>query len=159
MLIAEGYATAASLHLATGYACFMAFNAGNLKAVALMARETYAKRGIIPCADNDTKTQGNPGVIHAKAAARAVGGKLAVCPAHEGRATDFNDLHRRRSLEAVRAVVEAARKRDDDCPMPEGFFLVEEGGRAGLYKLETRPDGDSREIRLGPPLLVKGMTR
>ena len=159
LLIAEGYATAISLHLATGYACLVAFNAGNLKAVAVMARERYAKREIILCADNDTETQGNPGKKMASLAAQAVGGKLAVCPVHEGKATDFNDLHRLRSLEAVRAVVEEARKRDDDCPMPEGFFLVKEGRRAGLYKLETRSDGDSQEIRLGPPLLVKGMTR
>ena len=137
----------------------MAFNAGNLKAVAVMAREKYAKREIILCADNDTETQGNPGRKAASRAAQVVGGNLAVCPAHEGRATDFNDLHRLRSLEAVRAVVETTRKQDDDCPMPEGFFLVKEGRRAGLYKLETRPDGDSQEIRLGPPLLVKGMTR
>lgn len=159
LLIAEGYATATSLHLATGYACLVAFNAGNLKAVAVMARERYAKREIILCADNDTETQGNPGKKMASLAAQAVGGKLAVCPAHEGKGTDFNDLHRLRSLEAVRAVVEKARKRDDDCPMPEGFFLVKEGRRAGLYKLETKSDGDSQEIRLGPPLLVKGMTR
>ena len=92
-MIAEGYATAASLHLATGYACLVAFNAGNLKAVAVMSREKYAKREIILCADNDTETQGNPGRKAASRAARAVGGKLAVCPAHEGRATDFNDLH------------------------------------------------------------------
>ena len=141
------------------YACFVAFNAGNLKAVAVMARERYAKREIILCADNDTETQGNPGRKAASRAAQAVGGKLVVCPAHEGRATDFNDLHRLRFLEAVRAVVETARKQDVDCPMPEGFFLVKEGRRAGLYKLESRPDGDSQEIRLGPPLLVRGMTR
>ena len=60
LLIAEGYATATSLHLATGYACLVAFNAGNLKAVAVMARERYAKREIILCADNDTETQGIP---------------------------------------------------------------------------------------------------
>ena len=141
------------------YACLVAFNAGNLKAVAVMARERYAKREIILCADNDTETQGNPGRKAASRAAQAVGGKLVVCPAHEGRATDFNDLHRLRFLEAVRAVVETARKQDVDCPMPEGFFLVKEGRRAGLYKLESRPDGDSQEIRLGPPLLVRGMTR
>ena len=141
------------------YACLVAFNAGNLKAVAVMARERYAKREIILCADNDTETQGNPGRKAASRAAQAVGGKLVVCPAHEGRATDFNDLHRLRFLEAVRAVVETARKQDVDCPMPEGFFLVKEGRRAGLYKLESRPDGDSQETRLGPPLLVRGMTR
>ena len=43
--------------------------------------------------------------------------------------------------------------------MPEGFFLVPKGKRAGLYKLETKPDGEMNEVRIGPPLTVKGMTR
>ena len=165
LLIAEGYATGTSLHLATGYAVLIAFNAGNLEAVARTARARYPDREILLCADNDCETlkpdgtPWNPGKEAASRAAQAVGGKLAVCPAHEDKATDFNDLHRLRSLETVRAVVEAARKQDADCPMPEGFFLVPEGKRAGLYKLETKPDGEMNEVRIGPPLSVKGMTR
>ncbi len=165
LLIAEGYATGVSLHLATGYAVLIAFNAGNLEAISRIARARYPDREIVLCADNDCETvrpdgtAWNPGTEAASRAARAVGGKLAVCPAHDGRTTDFNDLHRLRSLEAVRAVVEAARKQAPDCPMPEGFFLVPEGKRAGLYKLETKPDGEMNEVRIGPPLSVKGMTR
>lgn len=165
LLIVEGYATGASLHLATGYAVLIAFNVGNLEAVARMARQTYPDRELVLCADNDCETikldgtPWNPGKEAAFRAARAMGGKLAVCPAHDGKSSDFNDLHRLRSLEAVRAVVEAARKQDVDCPMPEGFFLVPEGKRAGLYKLETKPDGEMNEVRIGPPLAVKGMTR
>ena len=165
LLIAEGYATGVSLHLATEYAVLISFTAGNLDAVARTARTRYPDREIVLCTDNDCETirpdgtPWNPGTEAASRAARAVGGKLAVCPAHEGRATDFNDLYRLRSLEAVRAVVEAARKQDADCPMPDGFFLVPEGKRAGLYKLETKPDGELNEIRIGPPLTVKGMTR
>lgn len=165
LLIAEGYATGASLHLATGYAVLIAFNAGNLEAVARTAHSRYPDREILLCADNDCETvkpdgsPWNPGREAASRAAQAVGGKLAVCPAHDGKATDFNDLYRLRSLEAVRSVVEAARKQDTECPMPEGFFLVPEGKRAGLYKLETKPDGEMNEVRIGPPLSVKGMTR
>lgn len=165
LLIAEGYATGASLHLATGYAVLIAFNAGNLEAVARAARARYPDREIMLCADNDcasVKPDGspwNPGKEAAFRAARAIDGKLVVCPAHDGKATDFNDLHRQRSLEAVRSVVEAARKQNVDCPMPEGFFLVPKGKRAGLYKLETKPDGEMNEVRIGPPLTVKGMTR
>jgi putative DNA primase/helicase len=165
LVIAEGYATAASLHLATGYAVLIAFNAGNLEAVARTARARYPDREILLCADNDCETvksdgsPWNPGREAASSAAQAVGGKLAVCPAHEGKATDFNDLHRLRSLEAVRAVIASARKQDTDCPMPEGFFLVAEGKRAGLYKLDVKPDGEMNEVRIGPPLSVKGMTR
>ena len=161
LLIAEGFATAASLHLATGYACLAAFNAGNLSAVASMARERYPERELVLCADNDVRPDDRPntGVEAGTRAARAAGAKLAVCPAHEGRATDFNDLAVWRSLEAVRQVVEAARKQDDACPMPEGFHVVPDGKRAGLYKLETSADGDVKETRLGPPLFVRGMTR
>lgn len=165
LLIAEGYATAASLHLAIGYAALVAFNAGNLEAVARTARARYPDREILLCADNDCETvksdgmPWNPGKEAASRAARTINGKLAICPAHEGKATDFNDLHRLRSLEAVRSAVEAARKQDVDCPMPEGFFLVPEGKRAGLYKLDVKPDGELKEVRIGPPLSVKGMTR
>lgn len=161
LLICEGFATGGSLHLATGYACLVAFNAGNLEAVALMARTRYPERELVLCADNDVRPDDlpNTGVEAATKAAQAAGAKLAVCPAHEGRATDFNDLHCWRSLEAVRQVVEAARKQDDACPMPEGFSLVPDGKRAGLYKLETTADGDVKETRLGPPLFVRGMTR
>ena len=165
LLIAEGYATGASLYLATGYAVLIAFNAGNLETVARAARARYPDREIMLCADNDCETvkpdgtPWNPGKEAASRAARAINGKLAVCPAHDGKATDFNDLHRLRSLEAVRSVVEAARKQDVDCPMPEGFFLVPEGKRAGLYKLDVKPDGEMKEVRIGPPLSVKGMTR
>ena len=165
LLIAEGYATGASLHLATGHAVLIAFNAGNLEAVARLARARYPDREILLCADTDCETvkpdgsPWNPGREAASSAAQAVGGKLALCPAHDGRATDFNDLHRLLSLEAVRAVIASARKQDTDCPMPEGFFLVPDGKRAGLYKLETKPDGEMNEVRIGPPLSVKGMTR
>ena len=165
LLIAEGYATGASLHLATGHAVLIAFNTGNLEAVARLARARYPDREILLCADTDCETvkpdgsPWNPGREAASSAAQAVGGKLALCPAHDGRATDFNDLHRLRSLEAVRAVIASARKQDTDCPMPEGFFLVPDGKRAGLYKLETKPDGEMNEVRIGPPLSVRGMTR
>ena len=79
-----------------------------------MARDRYPERELVLCADNDAETvkpdgtPWNPGIEYATKAAQAVDGKLAICPAHEGRATDFNDLHCWRSLEAVRAVIEAA---------------------------------------------------
>ena len=122
LLIAEGYATAASLHLATGHTCLVAFNAGNLLPVARMARDKYPDREIILCADNDCGGGGdrNPGVEAATRAARAIGGKLAVCPALDGSKADFNDLHTARSLEAVRMVIEEARKQAPAVTLPDG---------------------------------------
>lgn len=85
----------------------------HLQHVAKLARRLYPERELMLCADNDVATEGNPGVTKATQAAAATEAKRAICPAHEGRATDFNDLHQLRSLEAVRQVVETARKEPD----------------------------------------------
>lgn len=117
-----------------------AFTAVNLEDIVRMARCSYPDRELVLCADNDCETvkpdgtPWNPGKEAVSRVAQAVGGKLAVCPAHEGKATDFNDLHSLRSLEAVRAVIESVREQDADCPMPEGFFLVPEGNRTVTVK-------------------------
>lgn len=53
LLLAEGFATAATLFEATGYPCVVAFFAGNLKPVALVLRGLYPKVKILICADAD----------------------------------------------------------------------------------------------------------
>ncbi len=112
LLIAEGYATGASLHQATGYPVAVAFDAGNLAHVAKALRTLYTTALLVLCGDDDVQTNAqrghNPGRDKATAAARAVGG-LAVFPAglHDG-GSDFNDLHQAAGLEAVRATVQAA---------------------------------------------------
>ena len=164
LLIAEGYATGASLHLSTGYAVLVAFNAGNLHAVARMARKQYPDREIILCADNDVETRKpdgtpwNPGEEAAAKAAASIGGKLAICPAHEGRATDFNDLHRARSLEAVRQAVEKARREDPGVKYPEGYRVIQDGKNPGLYRDEKRGE-DYEPVRIAPPLRILGRTK
>lgn len=126
LLIGEGVATVLSACQATGYAGLVAFDAGNLLPVAEAARERYPGRELVLLADNDCTDRdgaprpddGNRGLVDARKAAQAVGGKLAVPPAHEGRSTDFNDLHVWRGLEAVRQAVEA-RKEPDASSLPE----------------------------------------
>ena len=78
LCICEGYATAASIYEATGYATASAFDAGNLEPVARALRGKFPRLRLILCADNDAGTPGNPGVRDAEAAARAVRGFLAV---------------------------------------------------------------------------------
>ncbi len=125
LCIAEGYATAASIHLATGYACRAAFDCHNLLPVAEAARRKYPDRKIIVCADNDCThkdgrertEQENAGVQAGRAAADAVGAALAVCPSVNGMAADFNDLHLAQGLDAVKKVIDAAL---DQIKNPEG---------------------------------------
>jgi putative DNA primase/helicase len=93
LYLCEGFATAATVHEATGATVFICFSCGNLKAVALAIRlKIGPERIICICADNDRFTPGNPGLTHATAAATAIGGFLAVptFPGDEG--TDYNDL-------------------------------------------------------------------
>jgi putative DNA primase/helicase len=112
IIICEGYATGASLHQATGYAVAVAFTCGNLLAVAEALRAKLPEAVLILAADDDVGTDGNPGLSCAAQAAQAVGGLLAVADfgAHRpAKASDFNDLHQLRGLDAVRACVESAK--------------------------------------------------
>ena len=106
LIVAEGYATAASIHAATGHAVACAFNAGNLAPVAAALRAKYPGLLLVLAADDDHLTEGNPGLSAATAAALAVGGyvvKPQFSATRPDGATDFNDLHRLGGLAAVRA--------------------------------------------------------
>ena len=110
LCVAEGYATAASIHQATGWPVAVAFDAGSLEPVARALRDAHPGARFIICADDDHQTAGNPGRTKADAAARAVGGVVAVPefgPDRPEHATDFNDLHALAGLDAVRAILEA----------------------------------------------------
>lgn len=111
LIVCEGYATGASLHEATGHAVAVAFNAGNLRAVAQALRTKYPGLKIVIAADDDWRTAGNPGLTKATEAARAIAGCLATPSFGVNRpekATDFNDLHQLEGIDAVRTCVEAA---------------------------------------------------
>ena len=102
--ICEGYATAASVHMATGWTVLVAFDAGNLKPVAEAWRKHCPQDEIIICGDDDAFTPNNPGKKAASEAAEAVSA-VAIFPdfsgMERGRATDWNDLHALKGLEAV----------------------------------------------------------
>lgn len=116
ILICEGYATGASLHMATGLCVVIAFTAGNLVPVAEAMRERYPGRQFVFCADDDWKTLNhkkepwNPGLEKADHASKLVGGRV-VFPVFGGERddswTDFNDLHASEGLDAVRRQVMA----------------------------------------------------
>ena len=98
IVVAEGFATAASINEATGYYVVVAFNASNMTPVATMARQamnnidsniwrahkkvadeggleherrpTFFNAKLIIAADDDWKTKDNPGIMAALQAAR-----------------------------------------------------------------------------------------
>lgn len=125
LVICEGFATGASIREATGYPVAVAFDASNLQAVALALRAKYPSAALILAADDDHRTEGNPGMVKAQAAAQAVGARLAVpvFPPERGeKDTDFNDLHQlvkgEAGLEAVRDCFAETLKQDAPEPAP-----------------------------------------
>lgn len=86
LYICEGFATAASVYLATNEATICAWDAPNLKKVAKIFREKYKFVEIIIAGDND---QSETGQNSARAAAELVGGKY-IWPDKVD--TDWNDL-------------------------------------------------------------------
>lgn len=133
IILAEGYATGVSLHLATEKPVLVAFDAGNLEPVARKLRERYPNAAITICADNDHQhtrrtPEGtelwNKGVAMAQDAAKAVGGKV-VAPIfnEEERArglTDFNDLHQSRGIEEVKKQIGLALQQEQEKSRDKG---------------------------------------
>jgi putative DNA primase/helicase len=122
--IAEGYATAASVHEATGQPVACAFDASNLQAVAKALRALHPAALLVIAGDDDHETQAttgrNAGREAADKAAKAVKG-LAVFPAGlQSGDSDWNDLHARLGLDAVREqltqAIEVHRQKGDKLP-------------------------------------------
>lgn len=135
-LVAEGYATAASLYEATGLPVVVAFDAGNLVPVVEALRKRHHGLRVLICADDDyigkCRACGaytpnatpacshcgaphgllNAGMNGAHAAALAASGFVLAPEFSQARPvdrkgpTDFNDLHVTEGLQAVRVQVE-----------------------------------------------------
>lgn len=110
--LAEGYATAATVHEATGLAVACAFNAGNLPRVARLVREAFPGASLVVCADDDRETAKrsgkNPGRLAAAEVERGGRAVVAIPAPLEPGETDFNDLGHRAGLAAVAAIVRDA---------------------------------------------------
>ena len=109
LYLAEGYATAATIHEATGEPVAICFDAGNLNHVAEVLRSKFPDMKIVICADDDKDRDDNPGLTKGTEAAVAIGGLLAVPKFPEGvTGTDFNDLVAVVGLDEVKRQIEAA---------------------------------------------------
>jgi putative DNA primase/helicase len=102
IFIAEGFATASSIHLATSETVVCTFGSAGLKRVAATLRKNYPERELIICGDLD-----RPNTDSSRIAAQQAG-EIAACnivfPTFTtGHGKDFNDLHCTEGLDAVKA--------------------------------------------------------
>ena len=111
LLICEGVSTGLSLLQATGFEIRVAFDASNLRPVAMAARKDWPSREIILAADNDAGGGFNVGLEKGREAALAIGGKLAV-PFFSGKDrcayVDFNDVFVAEGAAAVKFIINMA---------------------------------------------------
>jgi phage/plasmid primase-like uncharacterized protein/replicative DNA helicase len=154
--VAEGYATAASIHEATGHHTAVAFDCGNLAPVAKQLREKHPTAKIIICADDDLKTDGkNPGADGAAKAAKESNALVAV-PSIKG-GGDFNDQHATKGLESVDETIQEAIDSDDGPIAALDLFP------RVMREIEARKEGKSKNaLKFGIPSvdrLTGGMRR
>lgn len=117
IVICEGFATGGSIRAATGWPVIVAFDAGNMKPVAVAIHKKYPAAEIIMAGDNDQwsrKPDGsdyNAGLIGAQQAAVAIGGARVITPQvppdDPGGRTDWNDIGVTDGLDAVRDAITA----------------------------------------------------
>lgn len=116
VLFAEGYATAASLHEATGLPVLMTVDAGNMIAVGQNARVIWPDSPFVFCADNDHQLKNaqtgepeNKGILSATRAAGLTNGEViapAFTPAElKKNLTDFNDMILSRGKDLARHLI------------------------------------------------------
>ncbi len=111
ILYAEGYATAASLHQATGIPVVMTVDAGNMVTVSRNLKALYPDTAHIILGEDDFTKTDNKGLNKAREAAAAIDGtyiipqftesERAQAFAGTGSFSDFNDIHSSRGLDAV----------------------------------------------------------
>lgn len=137
LCVAEGYATAASIHEATGLFVAVAFDCGNLLPVAKALRQKHPKAKIIICADDDRKDPTkNHGTEAAGKAAAAVAGMVAIPDLPTG--GDFNDQHAIKGLESVDQTIQSVIDSDDGPIHASDLF-------SRVYReIEDRKNGKSK---------------
>ena len=172
LVIAEGYATAASIHMATGYPVVVAFDAGNVVKVSAELRKAYPDQVLIVAADND-----DAGLKYARQAAQRSRAQVVVPVFQEvpkgQKLTDFNDLHLAEGLEVVKAAIDAP---PQDCSTPEepgsvnvpadvpppedeepqsGYHVTDKG----VYFIDPNGEGGGKPWRICGPLHVTARAR
>lgn len=112
IIIVEGYATGASIHMATQKTVVVAFDAGNLEPVIEELKKAYPNSPLVIAGDDDCYKETNMGREKAEEAAKKYGCSV-IFPQFknaETKPTDFNDLHVLEGLDVVKEQINQALK-------------------------------------------------
>jgi len=157
LVVAEGFATGATLHELTGQPVVIAFNAGNLGKVAEAYRARFPDRPLVIAGDNDHQAprqlgpdgqpRKNVGAEKAREAAAAVQG-FALLPAFDetSRGTDWNDLAQQQGIETTSALLAEGLGR---AALQHGGLTAEREDIAQQISLAAAPAIDAFREALG----------
>ncbi|BAK75404.1 conserved hypothetical protein [Pseudogulbenkiania sp. NH8B] len=186
ILLAEGYATAASGREGVGYEhpVYMALDSGNLLPVARILRAKYPSSPMLFLADDDYMPtrkgdENHAGEKKARQVVQEVGNAALVLPRFTvarraidvdeslPKLTDFNDLHCAEGIDAVREQIRAAisallspapTQGDDVAAAPDGATATHTGG-AGVDADKEKLGAMMAEQLFRHFALVEGKTR
>lgn len=145
IIITEGYATGASVYMATQKATVIAFDARNLEPVIDELKRAYPKSPLVIAGDDDCWKEVNVGREKAEETAKKHG-CLVVFPQFKNtvtQPTDFNDLHVLDGLEAVSHQINRSLQRT----------TLKALNVRDLLSMKVRP----REMILGPIIPEQGL--
>jgi putative DNA primase/helicase len=147
LYITEGYATGASVHMATGACTIIAFDAGNIEHVIYSIRLKYPKISIIIAADNDQYSDLNISRLKAESAANKYTCSI-ILPEFtktDLKPTDFNDLHVLEGLEKVKEQLEKIENIDQQSALTLQQFKV---SKKSIFYISHDKNGNSKELWL-----------
>jgi len=131
--VVEGWATAQSVHNATGWTVAAAMSAGNLPAIAARMRKEHPDASIVIGADDDSRSQRksyrqrSDAAVYASQAANRTHGIVALPPFEGGeQGSDWNDYTKAHGRDAARAHLMAAAVLAERARL--GATLTSEGG-------------------------------
>lgn len=111
LYLCEGWATGASIHIATGATVLIAFNAGNLSKVAKEMRGEAPSSSIVIAGDSDAHGRGQQA---AEEAAQACGGTVALPEfADHQTGSDWNDFYALHGSEALKDALEGRKEAEE----------------------------------------------
>lgn len=154
IIIAEGWATGASIHASTGAMTVVVFGCDNITPVVDTLIDLTRGTQLIIAADNDCDNETNPGVKAALEAAMKYGAIVAIPDAIAGESTDFSDVYLQHGPDVVAQQIREAERKYSFSAMPEGFMAKHE---AGSWKLKYITD--KQEITLCDMIHVSKLGR
>jgi len=140
LVIAEGFATGASIYESTQHATAICFDAGNMRSVAETSRAKFPEARIVLAGDHD---ESGVGQRAAREAALVVGGCVAI-PEQVG--ADWNDVMRSQGAVAVRSGIEFAELASGTSEPQESKSAGRKNGPEGATAADSVQTEDSPQL-------------